>query len=42
MCLEITYPAIPRYPENFSDALNPGQNEKSYIFEELRKLRINV
>ena len=31
MCLEITYLAIPKYPEIFLDALKIGQNEKSYM-----------
>ena len=32
MCLEITYAATARCPENVFDALKPGQNEKLYIF----------
>ena len=35
MCLEITYLAIPKHPEIFLDALKAGQNEKSYIFQEI-------
>ena len=32
MCLEITYSAIVEF---FFDALKTGQNEKSYIFQEI-------
>ena len=35
MCLEITYLAIPKYPEIFLGALKTSQNEKSYIFQEI-------
>ena len=31
MCLKIAYAAIAKYPENFFNALKPGQNKKSYI-----------
>ena len=42
MCLEITYLAIPKYPEIFLDALKTGQNEKSYIFQEIGIPEIHV
>ena len=35
MCLEITYSAIAKYPEFFFEAIKIGQNEKSYIFQEI-------
>ena len=36
MCLERTYYAVTaRYSDVFFDALKPGQNEKSYIFQEI-------
>ena len=35
MCIEITYSAIAKYPEIFFDSLKTGQNEKSYIFQEI-------
>ena len=35
MFLEITYSAIAKYPEIFFDELGTGQNEKSYIFQEI-------
>ena len=35
MCLEITYSANAKYPEFFFDPLKTGQNEKSYIFQEI-------
>ena len=42
MYLEITYPAIAKYPETSFDALKTGQNEKSYIFQEIRIPEIHV
>ena len=42
MCLEITYLAIPKYPEIFLDALKTSQNEKSYIFQEIGIPEIHV
>ena len=42
MCLEITYLAIPKYPEFFLDALKTDQNEKSYIFQEIGIPEIHV
>ena len=39
MCLEITYSAI---VEIFFDALKTGQNEKSYIFQEIDIPKIHV
>ena len=42
MCLEITYSAIAKYPEIFFDALKTGQNEKSYIFQEIGFPEIHV
>ena len=39
MCLEITYSAI---VEIFFDALKTGQNEKSYIFQEIGIPKIHV
>ena len=35
LCLEITYWTIAKYPEVLFDALKTGQNEKSYIFQEI-------
>ena len=35
MCLEIRYSVIAKYSEMFFDALKTGQNEKSYIFQEI-------
>ena len=42
MCIEITYSTFAKYPENFFDALKTGQNQKSYIFEEIDVLEIHV
>ena len=42
MCLEITYLAIPKYPEFFLDALKTDQNEKYYIFQEIGIPEIHV
>ena len=42
MCLKITYAAIAKYPENFFNALKPGQNKKSYIFQEIGMPKIYV
>ena len=42
MCLEVTYASTVKYSENFFDALKPGQNEKSYIFQEIGILKIHV
>ena len=42
MCLEITYAATAKYPENFFGALKPGQNEKSCIFQEIGIPKIYV
>ena len=42
MCLEITYSTIAKYPEFFCDALKTGQNEKSYIFQEIDIAEIHV
>ena len=40
--VEVTYAATPRYPERFFDALKPGQNEKSCIFQVIGILKIHV
>ena len=42
MCLEITYLAIPNYPEFFLDALKTDQNETSYICQEIGIPEIHV
>ena len=42
MCLKITYVATAKYPENFFNALKPGQNKKSYIFQEIGIPKIYV
>ena len=42
MCLEITYSSIAKYTETFFDALNTGENEKSYIFQEIGILENHV
>ena len=42
MCLERTYSAIAKYPEIFFDILKTGQNEKSYIFQEIGIPEIHV
>ena len=42
MCPEITYLALPKYPEFFLDALKTDQNEKSYIFQEIGIPEIHV
>ena len=42
MCLEITYEATAKYPENLFSTLKPGQKEKSYIFQEIGILKIYV
>ena len=42
MCLEITYSTIAKYPEIFFDAWKTGQNEKSYIFQEIGIPEIHV
>ena len=42
ICLEITYLATAKYPEIFFDALKTGQNEKSYIFQEIGISEIHV
>ena len=42
MCPEITYSAIAKYPDFFIflHALKTGQNEKSYIFQEIGIIEI--
>ena len=42
MYLEITYSAIAKYPEISFDATKTGQNEKSYIFQEIGIPEIHV
>ena len=42
MYLEITYSAIAKYPEISFDAPKTGQNEKSYIFQEIGIPEIHV
>ena len=42
MCLEITYSAIAKYSGIFFDALKTGENEKSYIFQEIDIPEIHV
>ena len=42
ICLEMTYSAIAKYPENCFDALKTNQNEKSYIFQEIGIPEIHV
>ena len=42
MCLETAYTATANYTEYFFDALKPGQNEKSYIFQEIGIPKIHV
>ena len=42
MCLEITYLAIPKYPEISLNALKTGQNETSYILQQTGIPEIHV
>ena len=42
MRLETTYLAIPKYLESFLDALKTGQNENSYILQEIGIPKIHV
>ena len=42
MCPQITCSAIAKYPFFFFDALKIGQNEKSYIFQEIGIPEIHV
>ena len=42
MYLEITYSAIAKYPEISFDEPKTGQNEKSYIFQEIGIPEIHV
>ena len=42
MCLDITYAATAKYPENFLNALKPDQNKKFYIFQEAGIPKIHV
>ena len=42
ICREVTYSAITKHPGIFFDALKTGQNEKSYIFQEIGIPEIHV
>ena len=42
MCLEITYLAIPKYPEISLNALKTGQNETTYILQQTGIPEIHV